>query len=99
MIFEEWNINDNDGYEILYNTIKEILLINEGSKLSVNDLCKSISKYANFKKIVLKKNGKVRNLNTYMRNKFGGINRFLDLNDKIFGYDIDEKRVYLIKNS
>ena len=95
MILEDWNIKDNDGYVILCDTIKELLIINKDSNLDINDLSKSISKYANFKKIKLKKNGKVRNLNTYMRNKFGGIYQFLDLNDKIFGYDIEEKRVYI----
>ena len=81
MTSDEWNITDCEGEEIICNVIKEIMILKE-NKIDINNLGKIISKFANFKGIKLKKNGKVRNLNTYIKKKYGGITKFLDLNKK-----------------
>ena len=69
MTIEEWNINQEEGEELIIEIFKEILRIKD-YEVSEDFLCKSMSKFANYNNVQLRKNDKVRNLNTFMKNIF-----------------------------
>ena len=47
MTIEEWNINEEEGEELIIEIFKEILKI-KNYEVSEDFLCKSMSKFANY---------------------------------------------------
>lgn len=80
-----WNITKEKGEEIIITIFREIIKIKP--KTTINFLCKGMSKFAKYNNIILLKNGKVRNLNTYMKDVYGGIYKFISKNSSYFYID------------
>ena len=49
-VIEEWNIDRDEGEELIIEIFKEILKL-KNYEVTENFLCKSMSKFANFNKI------------------------------------------------
>ena len=96
MTIEEWNITEEEGEELIIEIFKEILKIKD-HEVSEDFLCKSMSKFANYNDVQLRKNDKVRNLNTFMKNIFGGLYKFLDKHSSLFYYDRETNKIYMYK--
>lgn len=94
MTIEEWNISKKEGEILLLSIFKEIFRI-KNFEVSENFLCKSMSKFANYNKIQLRKNDKVRNINTFMKNIYGGLYKFLDKFPDIFYYEKENAKIFM----
>ena len=94
MTIKEWNISKEEGESLILNIFKEIFRI-KNFEVSENFLCKSMSKFANYNKIKLKKSNKVRNLNTFMKNIYGGLYKFLDKFPDIFYYEKENSKIFM----
>ena len=71
---KEWNINDNEGKKLLIDLIKELV---KDKNIEIKILPYLIKKLSKKKKIIIKKNNKIRNINNYIKIKYGSIKNLL----------------------
>ena len=73
-MLNEWNIDDQEWKKIIISLLKKI--INNGS-VEINKLPILLKKLSNESSIQIKKNGKRRNINNYIKNKYGNLDTLL----------------------
>lgn len=70
----DWNIDDHEGEKILIELIKEVIKDNSIETKRLPYLIKKLSKKNS---IVVKKNNKIRNINNYVKIKYGNMDKLL----------------------
>ena len=85
----KWNIKDDEGDQIIKNIINKISFIEKVNKDEVPLLFKKMSKGEG---IVIKKNDKNRNINSYIRYRFNNYDNMLNsMKTKLYNFDLQNK--------
>ena len=69
-----WNIDDQEGKQILIELIKDLI---DNGNVEIQNLSYLIKKQSQKKNIIIKKNGKKRNINNYIKIKYGNLYKLL----------------------
>lgn len=72
-MLEKWNINHLEGEKILVKLITNIIAYDD----KIKNLPILLKKEASQCRIKIEKNGKKRNINNYIKNKYGSIDNLL----------------------
>tara|TARA_Y100000991_G_C21959049_1_gene343558 strand:+ start:1277 stop:1585 length:309 start_codon:yes stop_codon:yes gene_type:complete len=83
---DDWNIDDHEGKKILIELIKEVIKDKSVETIRLPYLIKKLSRKNN---IIIKKNNKVRNINNYVKIKYGNMDRLL----------IELNHIFCVKNN
>lgn len=71
---DDWNIDDHEGKKILIELIKEVI---KDKSIETRRLPYLIKKLSRKNDIIIKKNNKIRNINNYVKIKYGNMDRLL----------------------
>ena len=89
-----WNIDDQEGKKILIELIKELINIGD---VKIQNLPSLIKKQSQKKNIIIKNNGKKRNINNYIKIKYGNFYKLLIELNHIFCIT-DNKKLEISSN-
>ena len=73
-MLNEWNIDDQEWKKIIIRLLKKII---NNESVEINKLPILLKKLSNESSIQIKKNGKRRNINNYIKNKYGNLDNLL----------------------
>ena len=76
-----WNISVTEGSNLLENLMLEIL---DRRTLNMDNIGTMLKEKAERKKIILRKNGKRRNINHFIRAQYKGLQNFIQNRPEIF---------------
>ena len=92
-----WNYSKKFLENKIFKYIKKLFNINIKTKMKCQYIFMNLKHMFKLNKIFLKYNNKNRNINTFIRNTYGGFIKFIKLKGKkYFNYDNIEKTLYMI---
>lgn len=91
----KWNITEEEGKILVYNTIRQILKEKESRMVELNELNLLLNNRT--KSIEIKNNNKKKNLTNYIKNNYDSIIYFIEKYDDI-SYFKKESNIYFKLN-
>ena len=83
-----WNYNKKFLEENIVKLIKEIFFINDTNTIKLQNITMNLKHIFKLNNIILLKNKKHRNINTYIKDVYGGFKKFIKIKGvKYYNYD------------
>lgn len=93
----KWNFSKKFLEDKIMKYIKKLFIINNKTKMKCQYIFMNLKHMFKLNKILLKYNNKNRNINTYIKNTYGGFTKFINLKGRKYcSYDNIEKTLTLI---